>query len=241
MTRAVLIHCSLSSSRQWRGMLAHLPGWQPAGVDLPGHGAAPDWDGVADYGDAAHERAAAVLGPGADVLVGHSFGAVVALRLALERPGAVGRLVLVEPVLFAAVRGTPAWDRNAAAFAPYVAALAAGDRDGAARAFLSVWGDGTAWQALPAAFRAACAARIHLVAAADPTLLDDRAGLLAPGRPEALTMPVTLVEGGRSPAVIAAIHDALGARLPRARRVRVEGAGHMLPLTHPAEVAAALA
>ena len=222
-------------------MLAHLPGWQAAGVDLPGHGDAPDWDGAADYGDAAHAQAAAALGQGTDVLVGHSFGAVAALRLAMARPGTVGRLVLIEPVLFAAARGTPAWDRNTADFAPFAAAMQAGDREGAARAFLAVWGDGTPWRDMPAAIRAALAARIHLIAAGAPTLHDDRAGLLAPGRLESLTLPVTLVEGGASPPVIAAIHAALAARLPRSARHVIPGAGHMLPVTHAADLAARLA
>ena len=106
---------------------------------------------------------------------------------------------------------------------------------------MAVWGDGTAWGDMPAAIRAALAARIHLIAAGAPTLHDDRAGLLAPGRLEALSRPVTLIEGGASPPVIGAIHTALAARLPQARRSVIPGAGHMLPVTHPAELAALIA
>jgi lipase len=219
-------------------MLAHMPGWEATGVDLPGHGAAPDWDGVTDYGDAAHALADMALGVGTDVLVGHSFGAVVALRLALSRPGAVGRLVLIEPVLFAAARGTLAYAANAAAFAPYVAAMEAGDSLAATRAFTGIWGDGRAVDALPQLARDALVSRIHLIAAGAPTLHEDRAGLLAPGRLEGLGCPVTLIEGGDSPAVIGAIHAHLAARLPRVARVVIPGAGHMVPLTHPAQVAA---
>lgn len=220
-------------------MLAHLPGWQATGVDLPGHGKAPDWDGVTDYGDAAHRLALVGLGQGADVLVGHSFGAVVALRMALERPDLVGRLVLIEPVLFAAAHGTPAFDRNTADFAAYVAAMQAGDRLAATRAFTGIWGDGRAVDALPAPARDALVSRIHLIAAGAPTLHQDRAGLLAPGRLEGLACPVRLIEGGDSPPVIGAIHDRLSARLPRVARHVIPGAGHMVPVTHPAQVVAA--
>jgi len=241
VTRAVLIHCALSSARQWRGTLAHLPGWNGVQVELPGHGAAPDWDGVTDFGDAATLAAGGVLGDGADVLVGHSVGAVVALRLALERPGTVGRLVLIEPVFFAAVAGTGAGAQNAAGFAPYVAAMAAGDRPAAARAFLGVWGDGQGFDALPPAQQRQVTDRIHLIAAGAPFLDDDRAGLLAPGRLEGLALPVLLIAGGDSHPVIEAIHGALAARMPQADRVVVAGAGHMLPVTHAAQVADAIA
>lgn len=221
-------------------MLGHLPGWQAMGVDLPGHGTAPDWDGVADYGDAAHALADAALRDGADVLLGHSFGAVVALRLALARPGVVGRLVLIEPVLFAAARGTAAHAANTVAFAPYVAAMQAGDRLAATRAFTGIWGDGRAADGLPPHVLEALMSRIHLIAAGAPTLHEDRAGILSPGRLEGLGCPVTLIEGGDSPAVIGAIHDHLAARLPHVARVVIPGAGHMVPLTHPAQVAAAV-
>jgi lipase len=241
VTRAVLIHCSLSSGRQWRGLLGHLPGWRAEAADLPGHGAAADWDGVTDYGDAATDAADAVLGSGADVLVGHSFGAVVALRLALQRPGAVGRLVLIEPVLFAAAAGTADGAANVAAFAPYVAAMAAGDRGGATRAFLGLWGDGKGFDALPPAQAQYMTDRIHLVAAGAPLLHEDRARLLAPGRLEGLALPVLPVAGSQTAPVIGAIHAALAARLPGARVVTVQGAGHMAPVTHAAEVAGAIA
>ena len=241
MTRAVLIHCALSSARQWRGMLTPLPGWDAAQVELPGHGAAPDWDGVTDYGDAATRAAARVLGDGADVLVGHSFGAVVALRLALERPGAVARLVLIEPVFFAAAAGTDAGARNTADSAPYVAAMAAGDRVAAARVFLGMWGEGAGYDALLPAQQRDMTDRIHLIAAGAPLLHQDRAGLLAAGRLERLALPVQLIAGGNSHPVIDAIQGRLAARLPQAVRVTVAGAGHMLPVTHAEAVAAAIA
>ena len=82
--------------------------------------------------------------------------------------------------------------------------------------------------------------RIHLIWAGVPALEDDAAGLLGPGRLEAVEVPVLLIEGGRTPAVIAATQAALAARLPDAGRVVIEGAGHMAPITHPEEVAAAI-
>jgi pimeloyl-ACP methyl ester carboxylesterase len=51
---------------------------------------------------------------------------------------------------------------------------------------------------------------------------------------------VLLVEGERSPPVVAAIQARLAERLPRAERIVVAGAGHMAPLTHPRPVAEAI-
>ena len=72
------------------------------------------------------------------------------------------------------------------------------------------------------------------------TLHHDGAGILLPGRLEALTLPVTIVTGSDSPEVVGDIAETLARRLPHARRVEISGAGHMLPLTHPAELAEVL-
>ena len=75
------------------------------------------------------------------------------------------------------------------------------------------------------------------MAGQDPVLEQDRERLLAPGRLEALDLPVLLLEGAQSPPIVAAIQSVLAARLPRAKRAIVPGAAHMLPITHPREVA----
>jgi pimeloyl-ACP methyl ester carboxylesterase len=93
---------------------------------------------------------------------------------------------------------------------------------------------------LPQPQRAAILKRIHIISAGSPTLHDDRSGFLSPGRLEALTLPVFLMEGIASPPVADAINGALADRLPNATRMRIEGADHMGPVTHPAEVAAAI-
>ena len=61
--------------------------------DLPGHGGSSALPGPPERIDPYAERMAALLGEPA-VLVGHSLGAVVALRLAVRRPGLVRGLLL---------------------------------------------------------------------------------------------------------------------------------------------------
>ena len=236
------LHCSLAHGGAWAGVAAHLPGVSVVAPDLPGHGRSPDWDGRSDLHTLTTWECMGLLGAPMD-LIGHSFGATVALRMALERPEMIRTLTLIEPVLFAAARaaGDPAWAQNRAALVPFAAAMAAGDRDAAAAAFQAVWGAGVAFADLPPVQRDYLSARIHLIPATNDTLDTDAAGLLAFGRLEALGLPVLLLEGDRSPPVIGAIQAELARRLPQVTRAVVAGAGHMAPLTHPVEVAARIA
>ncbi len=205
--------------------------------DLPGHGKSAGWDGRGDYHALATAIAADFCNPPCDV-IGHSLGATIALRLALERPDRVKRLVLIEPVLFAAARGTAALEAEERSARTFAAALELGDFEAAARAFIGRWGLGdTPWNAIPGGRRARIVARMAIVAATRPVLHDDSAEMLAQGRLEGLACPVLLLEGAESPSVIGAINAALGERIPHCRRVVLEGAGHMLPITHADAVA----
>ena len=173
-------------------------------------------------------------------LIGHSFGATVALRLALERPDMVRSLTLIEPVFFAVARDTAAYADHTQEFQPFVDAMECGGHEAAAQAFTDVWGMGADWATMPAEMRAYLTKRIGLIPVTVPTLYDDSAGMAAAGRLEGLACPVLLVEGAGSPGIVAAINDALAARLPDVQRVKVEGASHMVPITHSAQVAAAI-
>ncbi|MBL8562875.1 MAG: alpha/beta fold hydrolase [Gemmobacter sp.] len=232
---ALALHCSLAHGGAWAGLAAALPELDLAAPDLPGHGRAADLAPGQDLHDEACRVARAAMGEGPVLLIGHSFGATVALRLALEAPERVRQLVLIEPVLFSAARGMPEFDAFAAGYAAVHSAMTA-DSAKAAALFHSVWGHGD-FARLPPAQRDYMAARMPLVAAQDPVLVQDRARLVAPGRLEALDLPVLLLEGSESPPIVAAIQSALAARLPQARRAVVPGAAHMLPITHPREVA----
>lgn len=53
-----------------------------------------------------------------------------------------------------------------------------------------------------------------------------------------MTQPALLIEGSASPAIIGAINEGLAARLPKAERAVMAGAGHMVPLTHARQVSA---
>lgn len=234
---ALAIHCSLASSNAWAGVADRLGHRLTlTAFDLPGHGRSGQWQGEGDFLRETVRIAATFLDRPMDLL-GHSFGAVAALRLALAAPGAVRTLTLIEPVLFAAARDTAGWRENEALTDRCRAAFARGDREGAAEAFTRVWGAGVPWADLAARDRAAITERIHLIEAGSAALHDDAGGILAPGALEALDLPVLIIHGGRSPAVIEAIAEAIAARLPDVGVATVPGAAHMVPITHPAETA----
>lgn len=243
--RSVLaLHCSLAHGGAWVALAAHLPDTTLIAPDLPGHGTAPDWDGRSDLHTLATRQTLDLLrqtGP-LDV-IGHSFGATVALRAALEEPDLIRSLTLIEPVLFCAARAADwmGWPGYLADHAPFAAHMAAGRREDAARHFQSIWGAGTPWDQTPARQRAYIVDRIHLIPAQNATLLDDAAGILSPWRLESLGIPTLLVEGAQSPPIIAAINDELARRLPQVTRATIPGAAHMAPVTQPAACAAAIA
>lgn len=236
--RGVALHCGLAHAGIWKGMADALE--EPlrlTALDLPGHGKSADWNGADDYTAACAKAACAFVGADQVDLIGHSGGAVAALQLALTVPERIRTLTLIEPVLFAAVRGTDLWDVHQTAMAPYVTALAAGERMAAAEAFTAVWGTGRPWAELDQVQRQYLADRIHLIEAGMPALADDNFGILAEGRLEALDLPVMIVIGTESPAVIAGIAEEIAGRLPDVGLAEVPGAAHMLTVTHPLPLA----
>lgn len=232
---ALALHCMMGSGSYWGPIAAALEGRVDLqGFDMPGHGRSDDWmpaEGDPDFHTAVTRIAASFINRPLD-LIGHSLGATVALRIAVAAPEAVRSLTLIEPVLFAAAPDT-AQDMLDDQMQ---AALDEGDEQAAARAFLAIWGGNGSATLSPAMLR-----QIRLVADTGPTLRHDRANILRDGGLEAINAPVLLISGQNSPSVIGNIADALAARLPDVGRAQVPDAGHMLPLTHPAQVAGLIA
>ncbi len=102
---AILVHGLTASARTWWrvGPWFAERGWQPLAVDLRGHGESPrmrgDEEGLGDLAADVRETVEDLLGPGAraDVLLGHSLGALTAMKLCADHPGLARRLVLEDP------------------------------------------------------------------------------------------------------------------------------------------------
>lgn len=242
----ILLHGSAGSSAQWRALAAKLADrFRVLAPDLCGYG------GTGPCGDRpfslAHEAQIVLAllerAGGRAHLVGHSYGGAVALHVALRHGASVLSLALIEPVAFHLLRENEALD--AAAFAE-IAAVAArvnrafidGDHEGGMARFVDYWSGSGAWGTVPVAKRAALVARLEKVA------LDFKAVFGEPTRLQdcwPLFMPVLLVQGGASPLPTRRVCGQLSRVIPDARLEVVEGAGHMLPLTHAERVNALLA
>lgn len=250
MMRPVLaLHPSLAHGGAFGALAAHLPDIALTSPDMIGHGRAPPWDGHSDLHTACTRDAIAqaqtlVQQNGGPIdVIGHSFGATIALRMALERPELLRSMVLIEPVLFAAARadGAPEYRSYAAEHALFATLLDSGDSDAAAAEFQRHWGDGRPFETLPGATRAYITHRLPLVVAQTGGLVADTGGIMGYLRLEACPIPTLLLRGTASPPVIAAIHRALAARLPNTQEIIINGATHMLPLTHANAAAQAIA
>ena len=242
----LLLHCTLAHSGAWKGVMARLARrFRMRAMDLPGHGRS----GAPEPGRSWQRQSAAMAiallerGGGPADLVGHSFGATVALRIAVERPDLVQSLVLIEPVFFSAARdaGRAEFKTHMALHDRFFALLEQGDHEGAARAFSEMWDGPGAWEALPAAQRGYMAARIDMIRRGGESLLGEGPDYIPLAKVGKIAAPVLLIEGAETDPVIGAVQDSLESVLPAARRVVVPGAGHMVPISHPGPVADAIA
>lgn len=242
----VCLHSNAASSSQWRPLMEQLQSrFRVLAADSLGAGKSPPWPAgravtLQDEVELLHPVFASAGGD--FVLVGHSYGAAVALKAALLLPGRVRALALYEPTLFALVdaQQPPPNDADGikAAVGRAAAAIARGDDDEAARHFIDFWmGDG-AWAATPQARRPAIVSAVRHVQGWAHALTQE------PVRPadfSRLELPVLLMTGTRSPASGRAPARLLAQVLPRCEQKLFDGLGHMGPLTHPAPVNEAIA
>src|SRR5919201_1167913 len=100
---AVLVHGSFGWGEEtWREQRPLAQHYRLLLIDRRGFGASPP-DGRVDFERDAGD-VAELLGDGAH-LVGHSYGGVVSLLAAAQRPDAVRSLTLIEPPAFGVARG----------------------------------------------------------------------------------------------------------------------------------------
>jgi pimeloyl-ACP methyl ester carboxylesterase len=176
------------------------------------------------------------------VLVGHSYGAAVALIAAVAQPHRVRALAVYEPVLFSLLDAESPPPNEAdgirAALAGAAAALDAGNPSGAAECFIDFWmGRGT-WARMPDSRKGPIAASITNIGQWAAALLDEPTPLAAFST---LKIPVLFMMGRESPASSRGVARLLTSVLPQLEVVEFKGVGHMGPITHPEVVNDAIA
>jgi pimeloyl-ACP methyl ester carboxylesterase len=228
----VVLHGLFGAKRNWATIAKALaPHHRVLTVDLRNHGASP-WDAVHDYpalaGDVARFIHTHVGGPAA--VLGHSMGGKAAMVLALEEPGLVERLVVVDippapsrTSLIDALRAIQQVPLAACTRRGEVdAALAESIADPAVRAFLvqnvTAGPNGLAW-----------AMNLDAIAHNFPAIVgfpDVPAGLTFSG-------PTLFVVGERSDYVRPEHHAAIHRLFPAATIQVVTGAGHWVHAEAP--------
>ncbi len=237
--KALFLHCGLASHAALFALVGALPPMRVRMMDLLGHGQSQRADGPSQLADNARAAVQVFDGPG--VVFGHSFGGVIALRLALDHPNRVRALVLYEPVLHAAAKGTATFDAYLRATAQMADGFATNDLEAASIAFMGQWGDSTPWDRLSAPARTYITDRIYIIRDTQEDLLEDKTELLAPGLIEGIQCPVLLLRGSEGPEITKEINATLLKRLPNASETVIHGVGHMGPVKNPKRVAEAMA
>ena len=237
----VMLHGSLGSKSQWRALADRLaPRHRAISVDLHGYGdnALPRFRWRHRFG----LEVALVLrrleearcGEGRLHLVGHSFGAGVALELARLHPNRVASLVLYEPPCFPLL---PIDDVDLLVAHRIGAAArrdAAGRLDAVLRGFLDYWAGDGYLDALPEELR-----RAFLVRA--PKLALDFEAVFAAGTDwRDIEAPTLLLRGMRSPPGVRRAVQRLAGMLSRSRIQDLPG-DHLMPVREPQPVNKAIA
>lgn len=229
----LLIHSGGLSSRQWRGLADQLaPRYRVLAPDLLGYGESGRWPTGQPFHfrqDVAFLQSLLAAETAPVHVVGHSYGGLLALQLALHAPELVRSVAAYEPVAFsvldpdAGVADAPndlhwRWEPGED-----------GVDEAWLRRFVDWWSGAGAWDRLGAVtkdgFRTAGWKLYQEVVtlARDTTSAADYA---------AIRVPVLLLAGATSPSLEHQIVEILGAALPRAVVRILPGVGHMGPLSH---------
>ena len=238
--RVLLLHSSGISSRQWRKLESTLArSCEVLAPDLLGYGRSGVWPpGKPFHFREDVARLEQLIGSGPVHVVGHSYGGMLALKLALRRAEQVRSLALFEPVAFRALDA----ERDADALAELAPMGGFDPADaGAGEAwvsqFVNWWSGEGSWSRLPEESRASFLASAWKCSQEATSLMEDPEGAEAY---RAIRAPTLLLTGARSPMPARRVAARLAAAIPGARHVEFEGVSHMGPITHPALVNAAI-
>lgn len=233
----VLVHSSVSGNRQWRALVEALKDrYRVLAVNLFGYGETSPWPDNSSqslYAQARLVLAMADEARGSVHLVGHSFGASVALKAALLLGSGIGKLVLIEPNPFNLLKqeGRVEAYLESRALRDHVKCFGSlGDWHAVGERFADYWlGDG-AWDAMSEK------RRLAFVESLPPNYYEWDAVMYEETTLEqwkciAARTLVLSDPGTRRP--IREIVEIFATACPHWTFQRIAAGGHMAPLTHP--------
>ncbi|MGH7964586.1 MAG: alpha/beta fold hydrolase [Candidatus Binatia bacterium] len=168
-------------------------------------------------------------------VVGNSFGASIALRLASEHPDLFRGLIAHEPPLFSLLADDPSLSPLLVdaqrKFRAVVERIASGDHAGATEQFVETVALGPgSWATVPSDIQQVMIenAPTFLDEANDPDQIAFELDWIS-----GFSKPVLLTRGDQSPPTFAPVVTRLSGALPHAEVVTLPGAGHVPHATHP--------
>ena len=238
-TPVVMLHASLSCKSQWDQLALRIaPRFEALALDLVGYGGgalpapAPSFT-IDDEVRHVEGRIKALAGGRRYHLVGHSYGGLVAMRLAQRDPTRVASLAIYEPAAFRLLSDDDPAHADLRAVAERVQRhVGAGRNLDAAQAFVDYWNGGGYFASLPAPTRHAIARRAAKV------VLDFQAAMRWPAHPSelrAIAAPTLLLVGNEGHALTQRIAGRIVSALGDCR-LRACDAGHLGPIAAPAIV-----
>jgi lipase len=241
-TPVVFLHSGVGSAGEWKQVFSLWPeGYRLVAIDAYRDGTGPGGVGrrsLDDYADQVYAVAEHVGDP--VCLVGFSWGGATALRVAVAAPDLVDSLAVVEPEAYALLRTQDdyAYAEICGLRDRWRAHVRAGRWYEAFEEFVDFYNGPGSFARWPPPRREAFLADQRARGDLWDVLFDD--DLLTLDALAGVTAPVQVVEGSLTSAVDHAICDVIRRHVPHAQHTLIEGAGHMMPLTHPESLTRAL-
>jgi len=232
----ILGHSSTGSSGQWRQLMKRLSGrFRLVAPDHVGFGRTPAYSGSAPLMEQEIAIIEALLRLISQPVhfVGHSYGGTILVRTAVRRPDQVRSLTLIEPGLFYLLAASGRASEHAeikSVVDRVIRYVGENNTAEAARGFIDYWVGPGAYDAMDDRQREGVTAGMAKLQVEWPAAFVPY-GATAEAL-SALQMPVQLIEGSRTTTAARAVIEILRVLCPRASYAKIDGAGHMSPLTH---------
>ena len=235
----VLVHGAWSSHHDWDDVVPALAeSFHVVAYDRRGHSQSERPPGQGSIHEDVDDLAELIERLGLDTawVVGNSFGASIALRLAAEHGELLHGVIAHEPPLFDVISDdpdlAPLVEEDEKMTANVADLIASGDHEGGAKQFIEFELGPGSWSQLPPYLRATLVenAPAFLDEARDPDQYAFDPAWLAD-----FHRPVMLTTGSESPPTYAGVVSRLADALPAVEVMQFEGAGHIPHMTHPDE------